>query len=287
MTDVRRATRLLVLFAAVIPAACRREAPAEPPLPVAQKPPTSLDPRAATLPVLHPDETGFVARTHKSGTRVMPYRLFVPAGYAGDRLYPLVVWLHGGGGLGTDNLAQISGDQIPGTRLWITPEQQAAHAAFVLVPQSPGPWILAPWNLGVAHSSLQDNARMAADVINEVTRDFTIDLTRVYLLGQSMGGNGAWNLVSNMPDRFAAVILVCPVLSDISRATAVADVPLWIFVGETDSVTEKARALVAALKEAGGHPRYTEYPHMGHEIWTRVFAEPAIAPWLFAQARPR
>jgi dipeptidyl aminopeptidase/acylaminoacyl peptidase len=30
----------------------------------------------------------------------MPYRLFVPRGYASDKRYPLVIWLHGAGGEG-------------------------------------------------------------------------------------------------------------------------------------------------------------------------------------------
>src|SRR5512138_3146014 len=48
-------------------------------------------------------EKKFEARTHKNGW-VMPYRLFRPE--ASGKL-PLVVYLHGSGGLGDDNLKQL------------------------------------------------------------------------------------------------------------------------------------------------------------------------------------
>ena len=55
----------------------------------------------------------FVGRFFKTETRVMPYRLFIPSGYDKRRQYPLVLWLHGAGGSGTDNWRQISEEIIP------------------------------------------------------------------------------------------------------------------------------------------------------------------------------
>ncbi len=75
-----------------------------------------------------------------------------------------------------------------------------------------------------------------------------------------MGGSGAWNLVTNAPDRFAATVLVCPTVRDLTHAAHVARPPLWVFQGEADGmVTTLSRALIAAVKQAGGRPRYTEY----------------------------
>src|SRR5689334_11171451 len=83
---------------------------------------------------------GFEPRQYKNAFDRMPYRLFIPEGYDKRKAYPLVLWLHGAGGLGYDNLAQISEDQIPGTRIWTTAENQARHPAFVLVPQTARGW---------------------------------------------------------------------------------------------------------------------------------------------------
>ncbi|HLH32941.1 MAG TPA: hypothetical protein VKY31_17195, partial [Terriglobia bacterium] len=70
----------------------------------------------------------------------MPYRLFVPQGYKPEQKYPIVIWLHGAGSAGTDNIGQISLDNKIGTHFWARPENQEKHPAFVLAPQSRAGW---------------------------------------------------------------------------------------------------------------------------------------------------
>ena len=70
-------------------------------------------------------EKKFEARTHKSDWE-MPYRLFRPE--AAGKL-PLVVYLHGSGGLGDDNLKQLAFGNIFGTRVWLLPENQKRSPA--------------------------------------------------------------------------------------------------------------------------------------------------------------
>ena len=225
----------------------------------------------------------FIALTHRSSNGAMPYRLFVPKNYEPQRRYPLILWLHGAGGRGTENEAQIAGDQIPGTQTWTTPERQAEHPAFVLAPQTNSLW----WVADRSSPELSPDLAQVVEILDAVTSKYPIDAKRVYALGQSMGGKGAWILVSNKPELFAAAVLICPEHSDITRVAPVATLPFWIFQGSADGVAfvTGSRALATALNAAGGHPRYTEYPNMGHEIWTRVFDEPTLAPWLFAQHR--
>ncbi len=47
----------------------------------------------------------------------------------------IIIWLYGAGGAGTDNVRQISGDQVPGARIWTNPEIQTKYPVFILVPQ--------------------------------------------------------------------------------------------------------------------------------------------------------
>ncbi len=229
-----------------------------------------------------PPRGEFVARSYPAKTAVMPYRLFIPKDYDPQQRYPLILWLHGAGGSGTDNASQIAGDQVPGTSTWTTPELQAAHPAFVLVPQAASGWA-AP----ITTPDLGPNLAVVVQILDAVTAEFSIDSRRIYALGQSIGGGGAWNLISNEPDRFAAAVILCPVPGNLTRAARVATMPVWIFQGDVDSaaLVEGSRALVKALRAAGGKPRYTEYPKVGHDIWTKVFNEPDLVPWLFAQSR--
>lgn len=224
----------------------------------------------------------FIARVHTSPIKPLPYRLFVPAKVDREKKYPLLVWLHGAGGLGTDNARQIEGDQIPGTHWWTTAERQAEQPAFVLAPQTDRVWVAERDS-----AALSPDLSVVLEILDAVGKEFPIDSSRVYVLGQSVGGRGVWNLVSNKPERFAAAVLLCPQPGDISRAASVATLPFWIFQGADDVAPFVAgsRALVAALKAAGGSPRYTEYPHVRHDVWTRVFQEPGLARWLFSQRR--
>src|SRR5689334_6847948 len=132
----------------------------------------------------------FAARTYAAGSVVMPYRLFVPENYDKAKQYPLLVWLHGAGGRGTDNIQQISGDQVPGTRLWTTKRNQDKHPAFVVAPQSRSAWTL-PRDV----VDLQPEPRLVGELLDMLAAAYPIDQRRVYLLAQSMGGGGAWNLV--------------------------------------------------------------------------------------------
>ena len=91
---------------------------------------------------------GFLARMHEGTTGIsMPYRLFVPEARVRVRPLPLIVYLHGGGGAGTDNLRQITGGNTAGTHVWAATEMQARHPSFVVAPQLPGEnqWHVAIW----------------------------------------------------------------------------------------------------------------------------------------------
>ena len=210
----------------------------------------------------------------------MPYRLFIPANYDKSKKYPIVIWLHGAGGAGDDNLKQISEDQVAGTRLWVKPEIQSKYPAFVLVPQSTGGWA------AVSALELSDEERLVLEVLNSLKSEFSLDMKRIYLTGQSNGGFGTWDLISKRPSLFAAAIPLCgggnPLL-----APSLVSIPIWAFHGDQDSVipVTETRSMIAAIKKLGGTPRYTEYKGADHEIWVRAFKEPGLADWLFAQHR--
>src|SRR2546428_2385992 len=77
---------------------------------------------------------GFIGRVYTSASgQKMPYRLFVPPAYDNQKQYPLVLWLHGAGGAGTDKSGPISRDQISGTHTWAKAPNQAKDPNFLVV----------------------------------------------------------------------------------------------------------------------------------------------------------
>jgi predicted peptidase len=43
--------------------------------------------------------------------------------------------------------------------------------------------------------------------------------------------------------------------------------------------------MIEAIKQAGGSPRYTEYPGVGHNSWSATYANRDVYAWLFSQKR--
>ena len=43
--------------------------------------------------------------------------------------------------------------------------------------------------------------------------------------------------------------------------------------------------MMEAIKKAGGSPKYTEYPGVGHNSWDKAYAEKELFPWLLEQKK--
>ncbi len=212
----------------------------------------------------------------------MPYRLFIPKDYDEAVSYPIIMYLHGGGGAGADNIKQISGGNTNGTHVWITPENQTKHANFVVAPQLLGSNLWhEPDSLRLSHY-----AQLAVELLEALQQEFSIDPGRVYLTGQSRGGLGAWDIAGKRPDLFAAAVPLCGG-GNPSAARSLRDLPIWAFHGARDTTipAERSREMVAALRQLGGSVKYTEYPDVGHAVWQKAYLEPELINWLFSQRR--
>lgn len=220
-----------------------------------------------------------VFKNAKSET--LPYRLFVPQNYDRRKKYPLVVYLHGGGGVGDDNLKQIQGGNGYLIDFFTQAESQKRYPAFVVAPQSARDgWI------GRAFTKLPPTRqlRLVVDLIGELRLSYNIDVRRVYVAGQSLGGFGTFAIVAEFPQLFAAGVPLCGGANE-SKVLSIIKTPLWVFHGEKDQAVpvDSSRRIVAAIKKAGGNVKYTEYPGAGHNIWLKVVKETELLSWLFAQ----
>jgi len=225
----------------------------------------------------------FLPKIYQNSRREMlPYRLFIPQGYDKRKKYPLVLWLHGGAGRGNDNLKQISSGNTIGSHVWTLPENQSKNPCFVVAPQCPNNELWA--TLDTAKPTEQ--MRLVLGLLQNLQRVFSLDAQRLYVAGQSMGGFGTWSVISQRPDTFAAAIPVCGG-GDESEAPKFIKMSIWAFHGEKDEAVsvERSRKMIDAIRQAGGMPKYTEYKDADHVIWDRVFSEPELLSWVFAQNR--
>ena len=114
-----------------------------------------------------------------------------------------------------------------------------------------------------------------------------IDPQRIYLAGWSLGGFGTYELLMRRPTFFAAAVVISGG-GDETRAALIAGVPIWDFHGALDEIVnvQASRNMMAALRQAGGQPRYTEYARRRHSLG-EPDAEAATLDWMFAQQRRR
>jgi predicted peptidase len=248
----------------------------------------ALSPGAVIRKAIADKRTGqFVpARFASSKGGSLPYQVFTPTNSTAGTRYPLLIFLHGAGDLGDDNLQQLSA--FP--REFISAGNQAQHPCYAIAPQCPtnDSWSSFPEYPTNAHASKLPTAatRIAKELIEELVADCNIDRSRIYVTGLSLGGESTFDIVSRRADLFAAAVPVCGI-ADVDRAASMKTVPFWIFHGEDDEINPArySREIVQALKALGATPKYTEYQGEGPGIWNRAYTEPGLIPWIFQQHR--
>ena len=220
----------------------------------------------------------FEARTYVNDQNdTLRYRWLVPKDYNRNEKYPLVVNLHKGGGVGSDNLTQMDGTSF--AQLLTTDENREKHPAFLFLPQSPSSTGFG----GILGDP--DMSDLIFEAMDSLEQEYNIDERRRYVVGMSLGGYGSWHLIGVEPEKFAAAIPICGG-GDTAMASRMTNIAIWAFHGKSDKAVpvELTRDMIKGIKEAGGNPKYTEYS-AGHLIWDCVKSTPEILDWLFAQKR--
>ncbi len=226
----------------------------------------------------HLIDSRFHKKTFSDSTeKLLPYRFFIPDSIDYLAKYPLVIFLHGGTGAGTNNINQISGENWNGSHCWIQTKIQTNFPTFVLAPQLPN---FQRWNSPLS-DSLTIFTKMTLELIDSLIESYPIDRNRIYLTGQSLGGWGVWFLITKKPDLFAAAIPICgggnP--EDAINAT---DVSIWAFHGFFDEKVNVARSreMLSAFEDVGANIKYSEFICSGHEIWNDVYRDEEVINWL-------
>ena len=235
-----------------------------------------------------PDTSLFDAYCHVEGNDTLPYRLYrsVKADTMIEAL-PLVIFLHGAGERGNDNCAQLKH-----CIKYFLDDTVSAHYPFLLmVPQCPNGkrWVNTDWSLPEhqMESEPTTELRGVLAMLDSLVDCGTVDSTRVYLSGISMGGFGVWDALQRWPEKFAGAIAICGG-GDPAYAYVMKDIPVYIFHGMLDGVVMPVRSIQMynALKDAGNNKAVlVTYPELYHGCWDEAFATPGLFKWLFGKRK--
>ena len=193
---------------------------------------------------------------------------YVPPGYKldSDQRWPLVLFLHGSGERGT-NIEKLA---LHGPPKLIKAGKQFPF--IMIAPQCPGGrWFRV--------------AELVA-LLDHVEAQYLVDPDRIYVTGLSMGGFGTFQLAAAIPHRLAAVAPICGG-GAVQTASLFKNLPVWAFHGDADTAVpmQRSKEMVDAINAAGGHAKLTIYPGVGHDSWTRTYADPKFWEWLLKQKR--
>lgn len=214
---------------------------------------------------LVPSSSSFKLNDDDEATEIR-YFVFVPENYDGEKKLPLMLFLHGAG---------ERGDDLEVVKKWGPPKIASSDSSFPFILISPQCPKEQRWN-----------PKLLAHLVDEVAGELSVDKSRMYCTGLSMGGYGTWAMLAEYPNLFAAAIPVCGG-GDPNSVRKFTHVPVWAFHGDADETVpvERSQQMVEAIKAAGGSVKYTEYEGVGHNSWSQAYSTKEIYSWLMEHER--
>jgi S-formylglutathione hydrolase FrmB len=232
-----------------------------------------------------------LAFIYTNGIYTMPYRVYLPLNYSAATNYPLVLFLHGAGEYGTDNIAQVK-NHIAG----LIARTYSDYPAVLIVPQ-----------LDTSFWSFTNPNDLTLGILAQVRQCYAVDERRLYLTGLSAGGFGTTDYAINFPALFAAIVPMSGaeiVTPDTETQAQLSKLPTWLFCGGADGPDADCRdyymnvnvlANIVFTQTNYGYPTavhgpvlYSEFTGLGHDIWELIYGatNTDFYGWMFSQIRP-
>ncbi|MGQ7870607.1 carboxylesterase family protein [Sunxiuqinia sp. sy24] len=190
------------------------------------------------------------------------YLTFLPENYDSlkNQLLPVIFYLHG---------RSVSGTNINRIKQYGLPYflDKGKKLDFIVVaPQC-------PWGKNWASENWLDT------IYAEISTQYRIDSSRVYLTGMSLGGFGTWELANRYPHKFAAIAPLCGGAKD-KWADNLTHLPIWVFHGANDKQVPVSRSdrMVKALEKRDAPVTYSRLAGKGHDIH-RVYDDDRLYEW--------
>jgi poly(hydroxyalkanoate) depolymerase family esterase len=154
--------------------------------------------RSPAAPPVEAESSGrFVDGTFTSDAGSRRWKLWVPTGYDTSRRYPLIVMLHG--------CTQDPDDLARGTRVAEVADRVPMLVLLPEQPESANPKKCWNWYDAAHQRRGAGEPALIEGMTRQVSAQWAVDASRVYVAGISAGAAMAANVVVSYPDVFAAV----------------------------------------------------------------------------------
>lgn len=161
----------------------------------------------------------------------IPYRFLTPKNNRKNEKFPLVITFHNSTRIGNDNENQLE----PFAKIWLRDEIYEKYPCYVVAPQFNKRSTNYEINgEGIQISKPSNEVLALLKLIRDLEKQYpNIDKNKIYLIGYSMGGSTAQNLMNLDPDTFAAVVSVAAV-PDLSNLNKIKEKNIWLIHGKQD-----------------------------------------------------
>ena len=197
----------------------------------------------------------------------LPYIVKYPV--ARSTSNPTIIFLHGAGTRGRD-ISVLERNSFLGVNSCISDKD----SPFM---------VFAPL---CTKDSWYDVFEQLQEFVNIVVARPEVDESRLYLVGNSMGGYGAWQLAMTMPEYFAALVPICGggMRWNVGRLI---HIPVWAFHGREDKTVpvQESILMVDGLNKAGGKARLTIMEDTGHNCWDAAYGMKKLFDWMLSQKK--
>ncbi|MEO7977491.1 alpha/beta fold hydrolase [Flavobacterium sp.] len=227
---------------------------------------------------------GFVKKIFIKEDIQIPYRLLTPKDNSNKQKYPLVITFHNSTRIGNDNENQLE----PFAKIWLRPEIYTQYQCYVIAPQfSKRSSNYEKNSDSIPISKPSKDVFALLELIQNVEKEYSnIDTNRIYLIGYSMGGSTAQNLLNMAPDKFAAVVSVAAV-PDFSNLKKLSSKNIWLIHGEKDDENPYAGSVELFNKLSSNKKMvFTTLNNLNHNnIIIPFLITEEIPKWLFEKRK--
>ncbi|WP_202703558.1 prolyl oligopeptidase family serine peptidase [Flavobacterium sp. UGB4466] len=173
----------------------------------------------------------FLKRIFTKDNIQIPYRFLTPKDNNNHQKYPLVITFHNSTRIGNDNKNQLE----PFAKIWLRPEIYTKYQCYVIAPQfSERSSNYEKNSDGIPISKPSTAVFALLELIQNIEKEYpNIDKNKIYLIGYSMGGSTAQNLLNIAPNQFAAMVSVAAV-PDFSNLKKLSKKNIWLIHGKKD-----------------------------------------------------
>ena len=249
--------------------------------------------REAGLRALSMLKPGWNSSDRFPGTMDLPirYQLWIPKNFDPSRRYPVVLYMHGDGTRGSDNLTHIAAPTATIVRS-LTENPEYNQDLILFAPQCTREECWVPCG------NRKDGFNLAPEPAPCLQHAFTAfsywlerlpaDRERLLFWGNSRGAYAGWDLMSRHPGLFAGAVLVAG-CGDSEKASLLTGEHIRIHHGTADNVVLYSgnEQMVKRIKESNPSAdiNLIPYPGQNHTIFAEVGLNDSVIRWLLSQHR--